>query len=121
MGDAFIVVSCAYGMVRLKDSLAFAIGALGLDVVLILVVIMNALANVNHGSRKALIKLKEPHLDWKGKQCRVLSYSRVMSKSVRSLRDLRIRPCSSFHYDKGIVLTTLEIILQCSVSAILLH
>ena len=115
------MASCAYAMVRFHGFIAFTVGAFGLNVIVITMGIINALASVSHGSRKVLKNMKtESCMDREGNYMRMPSY-RAARRDVVHLRDLRIWFGSSFFYNKGIVLTTLQIMLQGSVSLILLY
>ena len=119
--DVIIVAWCAYAMVRLQGFIAFTMGAFGLNVIVITMGIINALASVSYGSRKVLKNMKtESCMDRGGNYWGMRSY-RAAQRDVIHLRDLRIWFGSSFYYDKEIVLTTLQIMLQGSVNLILLY
>ena len=118
------MVSCAYGAVRLEGLLAFAAGLLGLDVAVMTMVIVAVLASANHGSKKVLTAMKTfGRISAAGRSSKrgQQALSKVFHKAVRSLRQLRVSIGSSFYYEEGIVLTTLQIMLKSCVDLILLH
>lgn len=47
--------------------------------------------------------------------------ARVVRKEARSLKELRVKPALGFFYDKGFVLTLLNIVLVQSVNILVLH
>ena len=119
-----LVVSCTYGTVRLEEFLAFGAGLLGLDVAIMTMVIIGVLASANHGSKKVLMAMNMTvgrMLTTRGRKRGRQSEIKAFSMTVRGLRNLRVSIGSSFYYDKGIVLTTLQIMLKSCVDLILLH
>ena len=118
-----LVVSCAYGVVRLEGLLAFGAGLVGLEAAVMTMIIIAVLASANHGSKRVLVamrtvgRMSARRESWWERR----GDSKVFVKAVRGLRDLRVSIGSSFYYDKGIVLTTLQIMLKSCVDLILLH
>ena len=117
------MVSCAYGAVRLEGLLAFAAGLLGLDVAVMTMVIVAVLASANHGSKKVLTTMKTAGRISAGRSSKQgqQAVTKVFHKAVRSLRHLRVSIGSSFYYEQGIVLATLQIMLKSCVDLIILH
>ena len=117
-----IIAACAYGVVRLEGFTALAVGVFGLDMATVLMVIVSTLASVSHASKRVLVKMGQCERGGTGSHRGGMNgYRKVIEKSVRGLRELRISMGSCFYYDKGMLLTTLQIILQISVNLILLH
>ena len=119
-----IAIFCAYGTVRLHGILASGFGIFGADILVMITIFVNTLANVNQGSRqflRGIKKLATTATVGKERQGLRPRDSIIMLRELSTLHELRISIGSSFFYDKGIVLTTLQIIFQTSINFILMH
>ena len=115
-----IAVFCAYASVRLDGLLAIGLGFVGLNSTVMLIVMMNMLANLNRRSKETLHALRR-QATAVCSATRGSNYGVWLRRELRCLPDLRIRMGSIFFYDKPIVLTTLQIILQISINLLLLY
>ena len=117
-GEMCIVMFCIYGAIRLNGILAIALGFIGSNLLAILTVLVSQLGQINHSSKGTLKALhKRPKMSYcMGKQ----GESKWLRREVMGLRELRVRMGSSFYYDKVLLLTTFQILLQNIVNLLLL-
>ena len=103
--------------------MAFGIGVLGLNLAVIFILVVFTLGGVNHAFKKVLIHLKrsQGRMDSRGGDGGELGSFKVADKVIASLRDLRVSMGSFLYYDRGLVLTKMGILLECSSNLILLY
>ena len=117
-GLMIISLVCTYGAVRLQGMLAFSLGWTGLNITIFLVILVGTLGNINSSSKRSieLVRQRPAVLHSAGKDLE----RKWLQREALALRDLRIRMGSAFFYDKTLVITTIEIILQNTVNLLLL-
>ena len=114
-----ISIICGYAAIRLHGVLSVCLGWTGMNITIVLAAFIPALGNTNCSSRKSIkmIRQRPAVLQRAGKE----TERKWLEREVRCLQDLRMRMGSAFFYDKGLVVTTFEIILQNIVNLLLLH
>ena len=113
-----ILIICTYVSIRFHGVLSICLGWTGLNVTTILVFFVMKQGNINCSSKKSMkMVLQRPAaLHQAGKE----SEGKWLQREVRSVQELRMRMGSLFFYDKALVVTTFDIILQNIVNLLLL-
>ena len=99
--------------------LAVSLGTTGLNITICLAIFMDVFGNINHESKIALkLITKGPAiLQSMGRRDEV----EWLRMEILCLQDLRIRMGSAFFYDKTLVLTTFQMLLESTANLLLLH
>lgn len=115
----YCFVHCAYGAIRLDGALSISLGWIGRNVAVFLAIFISPFGRINHSSQLALrvMRKRQARLRSVGNQ----AHSKCLRMEMRSLRDLRVRIGSAFFYDKILLLTTFQLILQNISNLLLLH
>ena len=114
-----ISLFCAYGAIRFEGGLSVCLGWVGINLTVFLAFYIDQLGQVNYSSRKALkvIRRRVATLRSMDKQVQ----RKWLQRKVLCLRDLRIQIGSAFYYDKVLLLTTFQILLQNITNLLLLQ
>ena len=123
-GGAHLCMMCislfsAYGAIRLEGALSISLGWIGANITVFLAILISQFGRINHSSQLALkaMRKRQEALRSMGNQAE----SKSLRMEIRSLRDLCIRVGSTFFYDKILLLTTSQIIIQNIANLLLLH
>ena len=114
-----LALYCTYGAIRLHGTLSISLGWIGVNVIIFLAIIISQYGNLNYFSKLALrVARKRPSvLHSEGKRAQ----SKLLWMEIRCLRELRLRMGSAFFYDKILLLTTFQILLQNLVNLLLIQ
>ena len=114
-----LALFCTYGAIRLHGTLSVCLGWIGVNVTIFLAIIIGLYGNFNHSSKLALrVARKRPTLlHSKGRRAE----SKLLQREICCLQELRLRMGSAFFYDKILLLTTFQILLQNLVNLLLLQ
>ena len=114
-----VSITCTYGAIRFNGALAISLGWIGSSITVFLAIIVGLFGRFNHSSILALrrIRKRQAGLHLAGKEI----HSRWLRREIRCLRDLRLGVGSAFFYDKILLLTTFQIILQNTANLLLLQ
>ena len=116
------IILCSRKAVRGKGVYSLGFGILLATWVAIKLCSINLAANVNAASIRLLNILENSCVPGiRGKYAANRSYA-IMSRELRNLKEIRVQMgCGLFYYDKGILLTALQIILNNTMTLILAH
>ena len=119
LGSMCVSIICAYGTIRFDGSLSISLGWIGASITIFLAIIVGQFGRFNHSSQLALraIRKRQARLHLAGKQIQ----SKCRRREILCLRDLRLGVGSVFYYDKILLLTTFQIILQNTTNLLLLQ
>ena len=114
---ALAAVLCTYGAITQNGFLRIAFACMACECIFLLVLFILALATVNQYSQRSLEVTRLFVLRGHSFPGRNWSWLR---REARSLRICSIRIGSLFHYDRILVLTTFSLLLQYSVTLLLM-
>ena len=99
--------------------ISLSLGWIGLNLAITLAVFVSMVGSINYSSKKSikLIRQRPAVLHRMGKD----RERKCLQRELRAIRDLRIRMGSAFFYDRTLVFTTFETILQSTVNLLLLY
>ena len=119
VGIIVISLFCAYGTIRFDGALSVSLGWMGANVIIFLSVLICQFGSTNHSSKLTLkaIRREQEQLYCMGNRAQ----SNWLRREIRCLRDLQLRVGSVFFYDKILLFTTLQILLQNITNLLLLH
>ena len=119
LGLIVLAIFCSYGSVRFHGFLALGFAWIFFVCLAIVIILVSALSTVNRKSRRTLESMEKA-------VTRLLVDSRqpkrgIVGRELRNMQELRVRLGSIFYYDKPLLLTTFEILLQNSTNLLLLQ
>ena len=114
-----IAITCVYAAIRFNGMLSITLGVIGMNITTVFAAYVTTVGNINWSSKKSvtMVRQQPAALHRAGKDIE----SKWLQREIRCLQDLRIQMGSVFFYDKALVLTTFEIILQNIVNLLLLY
>ena len=104
------IVFCNYEAVSLEGVHALGLGFISCSWTFLLFMFLNLLVEVNHRSKLILISMTRSSVDFG---------QRGLKRELAGGQDIRVKLGPAFFYDRGILLTTAEIIVQNTINLIL--